>query len=174
VFVAAVLYFVAVYHLTNLYMTGRHDVERFILLEGGVYTQVFWIGQILLGSVVPLFLLFHPKLGRLRSMIAIASILVIAGGLAQVYVLIIGGQAFPQLMFPGMEVSSLFGDGQIAQYAPSPPEVLLGIGGIGIALAMVAVAVKVLPFLPTSLADRDVDPHQAASAGAPAGATATA
>jgi len=174
VFVAAVLYFVVVYHLTNLYMTGRHDVERFILLEGGVYTQMFWIDQILLGSVVPLFLLFHPKLGKSRWMIAIASILVIFGGLAQMYVLIIGGQAYPQLMFPGMEVSSLFGDGQVAKYVPSPPEVLLGIGGFGIALAMVVAAIKVLPFLPTSLADQDVDPHQAAKTDAPAKAAATA
>ncbi|RMD71518.1 MAG: molybdopterin oxidoreductase, partial [Gammaproteobacteria bacterium] len=38
VFVAAVLYFWAVYHLTNLYMAEHWGAERFILLEGGVYT----------------------------------------------------------------------------------------------------------------------------------------
>src|ERR1041385_5874264 len=43
VFVAAVLYFVLVYHLTNLYITERHGVERFILLDGGIYTALFWI-----------------------------------------------------------------------------------------------------------------------------------
>lgn len=159
IFVASVLYFVVVYHLTNLYMTGRHDIEKFILLEGGIYTQIFWIDQIILGSIVPLILLFHPKFGRSRFFIGLASVLVIFGGLAQLYVLLIGGQAYPQLLFPGMEVSSSFFDGQVAAYRPSLPEILLGIGGVGIALALTTVAIRVLPFLPTSLADRDVDPH---------------
>ncbi len=158
VFVAAILYFVLVYHLTNLYMTGKHDVERFILLDGGVYTRLFWIGQILIGGVLPLVLLYS-RLGRSRVMIALAAVLVIAGGLAQMYVTIIGGQAFPMPLFPGKDVSSSFFDGVVASYTPSLPEVLLGIGGIGIALALTTFAIKVLPFLPTSLADADIDPH---------------
>ena len=39
---------------------------------------------------------------------------------------------------------------------PSLPELLLGIGGIGIALIATALAVKV-PFLPQSLADADAN-----------------
>jgi len=64
VFVASVLYFVVAYHLTNLYMTGRHDVERFILLDGGVYTRLFWIGQILIGGGDSLVLLFSNSVAR--------------------------------------------------------------------------------------------------------------
>jgi Ni/Fe-hydrogenase subunit HybB-like protein len=158
VFVASVLYFVVAYHLTNLYMTGKHDLERFILLDGGVYTRLFWIGQILIGGIVPLVLLYS-KLGRSRAMIALAAILVIVGGLAQMYVTIIGGQALPMPLFPGKEVSSSFFDGVVASYTPSLPEFLLGIGGIGLALGMTTFAIKVLPFLPQSLADADVDPH---------------
>jgi len=158
VFVASALYFVTVYHLTNLYMTGKHDIERFILLDGGVYTQLFWIGQVLVGGVIPLVLLFS-KLGKSRAMIALAAIMVIAGGLAQMYVTIIGGQAFPMPLFPDKEVSSSFFDGVVAPYIPSLPEILLGIGGVGIALGMTVFAIKVLPFLPQSLADADVDPH---------------
>jgi molybdopterin-containing oxidoreductase family membrane subunit len=159
VFVASVLYFMVVYHLTNLYMTGKHDVERFILLDGGVYTRLFWIGQILVGGVIPLVLLYS-KLGRSRAMIALAAVLVIVGGLAQMYVTIIGGQAFPMSLFPDKEIiHSGFYDGVVASYIPSLPEILLGIGGIGIALGMTVFAIKVLPFLPQSLADADVDPH---------------
>jgi Ni/Fe-hydrogenase subunit HybB-like protein len=158
VFVASVLYFVVAYHLTNLYMTGKHDLERFILLDGGIYTRLFWIGQILIGGVLPLVLLYS-KLGRSRAMIALAAILVIVGGLAQMYVTIIGGQALPMPLFPGKEASSSFFDGVVAPYTPSLPEFLLGIGGIGIALGMTLFAIKILPFLPTSLADADVDPH---------------
>lgn len=158
VFVASVLYFVVVYHLTNLYMTGKHDLERFILLDGGVYTRLFWIGQILLGGLVPLVLLYS-KLGQSRAMIALAAVLVIVGGLAQMYVTIIGGQAFPMPLFPGKEISSSFFDGVVASYTPSLPEVLLGVGGIGLALGMTVFAIKILPFLPQSLADADIDPH---------------
>jgi len=161
VFVAAVLYFVAVYHLTNLYVARQHEVERFVLLEGGVYTALFWVGQVLIGGVVPLVLLFAPAFRRSVRAGAAAAACVILGGLAQIYVLIIGGQAFPQLMFPGKEVSSSFFDGVVAAYAPSLPEVALGVGGLALALALTTVALKALPFLPQSLADGEADPTPA-------------
>ena len=163
VFIASVLYFVMVYHLTNLYITAHHDVERFILLEGGIYTQLFWVGQVLLGGVLPLILLYSP-LGKARSIIALSALLVVLGGLAQMYVIIIGGQAYPLEIFPGMQVSSSFYDGVVAHYQPSLPEVLLGIGGFALALAITTLAIKILPFLPTSLADNEVNPHHTSGA----------
>lgn len=172
VFVAAVLYFVVVYHLTNLYATRLHGVEAFLLASGGIYPLLFWGVQILLGSLVPLVMLFHPVWSRSRRVIAAASGLVILGGLAQLYVIIIGGQAYPMDMFPGYEVSSSFHDGVVAPYTPTLVEFLLGIGGVGLALFLVAVAVRFLHFLPVSLADHKVDPHHSAGSAtetAPAG-----
>ena len=159
VFVAGVLYFVMVFHLTNLYATEHHGVEAFLLRDGGIYTQLFWIGQILIGSLLPLLLFYHPTWGKSRTLVGLGALLVIIGGLIQMYVIIIGGQAYPLELFPGKEVSSGFSDGIINSYAPSLPEVVLGVGGIAIALIIVALAVKVLGFLPNSLADEDVDPH---------------
>ncbi|HAN57178.1 MAG TPA: molybdopterin oxidoreductase [Betaproteobacteria bacterium] len=153
VFIAAVLYFVAVYHLTNVYFTRQHEFERFILLDGGIYTLLFWIGQILLGGVVPLILLYAPATRQSRSALASACLLVVLGGLAQMYVTIIGGQAFPLQMFPGMVESSSFFDGVIHPYVPSLPETLLGLGGVAVAGAMVVFAIKILRFLPESLDD---------------------
>ena len=161
VFIAAVLYFVAVYHLSNLYATEHHSVERFILMDGGIYTTLFWIVQILLGSLVPLVMVYHPSIGKSRPAIATACALVIIGGLAQLYVLLIGGQAFPLDMFPGYEVSSSFFDGVVNSYSPSIWEITLGVGGIAIALLLVTVAVRVLRFLPETLDDGVVDPHAA-------------
>lgn len=156
VFVAAVLYFVAVHHLTNLYIARQHGLERFFLWEGGIYTALFWFGQVLVGGVLPLALLFGAAS---RRAIAAAAVCVIVGGLAQLYVLLIGGQAYPQLMFPDKHVSSSFFDGVVAAYAPSLPEVALGVGGVALALALVAVALKILPFLPQSLADSETEPQ---------------
>jgi len=172
-FVAAVFYFTLVYHLTNLYMTKQHGIERFILLDGGVYTTLFWFGQMLIGTALPLILLLTPALSKSRPTVVLASLLVVLGGLSQIYVIIIGGQAFPLQMFPGMEVSSSFHDGVVNQYTPSLPEVLLGVGGIALSLAATTFALKVLPFLPESLADEEVDPHHKAEAE-PAGSTAEA
>jgi molybdopterin-containing oxidoreductase family membrane subunit len=153
VFVAAVLYFVAVQHLTNLYIARRHDVETFFLWDGGVHTALFWLGQVLVGGIVPLVLLFGSAS---RRTLAAAALAVIMGGLAQLYVLIIGGQAYPQAMFPEKDVASSFFDGVVASYTPSLPEVALGVGGVALALALTAVALKVLPFLPKSLADGEL------------------
>lgn len=160
VFVAAVMYFVLVTHLTNLYATQHHGYEAFILMDGGIYTQLFWILQIGLGSVVPLGILFHPSLGKSRQWIGTAAALVIIGGLAQMYIIIIGGQAFPLSIFPDHEIiSSSFSDGIIMSYTPSIFEILLGLMGVVLALAMTQFALKVLPFLPESLADEVIDPH---------------
>ena len=157
VFVAVVLYFVVVHHLTNLYIARQHDLERFMLWDGGIYPALFWVGQVLIGSILPVVLLFNPALSRSRRVVAAAAGCVILGGFVQLYVLIIGGQAYPQLMFPGKEVTSSFFDGVVAAYTPSLPEIMLGVGGTALALALTTVAVKVLPFLPQSLADSDVN-----------------
>lgn len=155
VFIVASLYFVLVYHLTNLYFTKRHEVEAFILLNGGIHTVLFWAGQVVIGYLVPLAILYSD-LGRSRAWIALAAVLAILGGLAQMYVTIIGGQAFPLQMFPGYEVSSSFYDGVVHPYSPSGVEILLGIGGVAVALLLVTFAVKVLRFLPERLDDETI------------------
>lgn len=162
IFIGGVLYFVLVQHLTNLYATEHHGVEAFILRDGGIYTFLFWGVQIVLGSLVPLALLYCPRTSGSRMATMIASVLVIVGGFAQMYVLIIGGQAYPLSIFPGMEVSSSFQDGQINSYTPSIYEIMLGLGGIAASLLIVTFAVKILRFLPKSLDDSQVDPHYSA------------
>ena len=153
VFVAAVLYFIAVYHLTNLYITEHHGFEKFILLEGGQFTKVFWIGQIILGGLVPLALIYAPGVRNNRKILSVICTLVIIGGLSSMYTVIIGGQAYPLEIFPGYEVSSSFFDGVVNDYTPSMYEIALGVGGVAVSLVLVAFIIKVLPFLPTSLAD---------------------
>jgi molybdopterin-containing oxidoreductase family membrane subunit len=159
VFVAAVLYFSIVYHLTNLYITEHHGVEKFILLEGGVYTNIFWIGQIIIGGLLPLAMIYAPGLRSCRKTLGLICIMIIIGGMSQIYIIIIGGQAYPMEMFPGYEVSSSFFDGIVNEYSPSLPEVVLGVSGMAISLLLVTFMIKVLGFLPTSLADSVADPH---------------
>jgi Ni/Fe-hydrogenase subunit HybB-like protein len=155
IFVAGTLYFVLAHHLTNLYATEHHGIERFLLMDGGVYPTIFWTIQIVLGGLVPLALFYFPMFRGSRIWIGIGAALVIVGGLGQVYVIIIGGQAYPLMMFPGMEVSSNFFDGVVGTYTPSLPEIALGVGGSAFAVLLTILALRVLPFLPRSLSDAD-------------------
>ncbi len=157
VFIAAAFYFTVVFHLTNLYMARSIPVERFLLLEGGVYTVVFWVGQMIVGYALP-FVLIHLRRPPTRARLVTASLLVVAGGLAQMYVTIVGAQAWPLDMFPGYAVSSSFFDGVVHPYTPSVWEVMLGVGGAAVAATLVVVAMRVLRLLPESLADSVVEP----------------
>ena len=148
IFVAASLYFTIVFHLTNLYFAKQWAFERFILLDGGIYTVLFWVGQVLIGGLLPLAILFSPSARKSMTLVSGAALLVILGGLAQMYVTIVGGQAFPLNLFPGYEASSSFFDGAVAQYRPSGYEFLLGLGGIGIAFLATVVAVRAFKFIP--------------------------
>ncbi|MBI3445170.1 MAG: polysulfide reductase NrfD [Magnetospirillum sp.] len=150
-FVAANLYFVALHHITQLYFAGRGGVEAFVLTGGGLITFAFWGGQVGLGGLMPLIIAFAGCGHAPRRRAMMASMLVIIGGLAQLYVLIIGGQTWPLDLFPGMEASSSFADGRLHAYAPTLPEVILGLGGIAIALAISVVGMTALRILPASL-----------------------
>ena len=151
-FVLAVLYLVALFHLTKLYGTRNHDFEAFILRDGGIYPLLFWGVQIGLGSLLPLYLVYARKLRDSVTSLVFACLLVIAGAFAQLYVIIIGGQAYPLNLFPGYRVESSFVDGVVADYLPSGWEFLLGLGGIAVAVLAALLAIRVLPILPERLA----------------------
>ncbi|MCL4747295.1 MAG: polysulfide reductase NrfD, partial [Burkholderiaceae bacterium] len=178
IFVAASLYLVAAHHLTGLYFARQSAYEAFVLRDGGIYTLLFWGGFVLLGSAVPLTLIFARGLGRPRHTL-IASALVIAGAFAELYAFIIGGQAWPLVLFPGATVSSSFMDGAVVPYAPSAAELMLGLGGVGVAFLVSVLGIRVLdlvpydPPAPGASADTAPQPPRPAppAAGAPEQAT---
>lgn len=155
IFIVLVLFFELVRHLTNLYATEHHGIEMFILAGGGKITWLFWLVQIVLGSLLPLAFLWLPTLRHSLKALLVAAALAILGGLAQLYVIIIGGQLYPLALFPNAEVSSTYFDGVITQYSASLPELALGAGGVALSLMLVFIAVKVLRIVPVSLSDAD-------------------
>ena len=151
VFVAAALYLVAVYHLTNLYFAKQTAFEAFILLgrgdPSGLFAPLFWLGYVGLGALLPMLLLWLPQAAGPRSLLA-ACALVLLGAFALLFVFIIGGQAFPLEIFPGYTATSSFADGTVEVYNPRWPEWLLGFGGLGVAFLLTTIGVRALDFLP--------------------------
>ena len=152
-FIFTVLYITVLAHLTSLYITKNHDFEFFLLFSENIYTFLFWVGQIGLGTIIPLVILYNKKLSKSALGILLASILVILGGFIMLYIIIISGQAYPLDIFPGYNESSTFYDGAISAYTPSIYEVMLGLGGVGISAAIYIFAIMVLDFTPKNLGD---------------------
>ena len=96
-------------------------------------------------------LVYLPSLNQSRLSLTLACCLVILGAFAQLYVIIIGGQAYPLNIFPGFEVSSSFFDGIVAEYYPSIWEIMLGLGGFAVSILITLLAVRVLPIIPEIL-----------------------
>lgn len=150
-FTFAVFYLTILSHLTNLYATKHHEYEFFLLFSGNIYTILFWIGQILIGTFIPLLILYSKNFSTTKMGLLISSALIILGGFFQLYVIIISGQAFPLDLFPGYTESSSFQDGIVSPYTPSMYEFMLGLGGIGISALIYIFAIMILDFTPKSL-----------------------
>ena len=147
-FLLANIYFLILYHITNLYISKQIAVESFILLNGGGYTTMFWLGQVGLGLIIPLFYEMTNDEGRSFGL-TITSLMVLVGGFFAVAVIIIGGQAFPLNIFPDhIILESSFYDNVIHSYTPSIFEFGLGVGGTSLALIIILILITNLKFIP--------------------------
>ena len=152
-FIFTVFYLTILTHLTSLYVTKNHGFEIFLLFSQNIYTFLFWFCQIIIGTFLPLGILYNKKLSKSSFGLLLASILVIFGGFTMLYIIIISAQAYPLDLFPGYSESSSFYDGSIATYTPSIYELMLGLGGVGISAAIYIFAIMVLDFTPRYLDD---------------------
>jgi molybdopterin-containing oxidoreductase family membrane subunit len=134
-----------------MYITKHLEFEKFILLNGGIYTLAFWLGQFLIGLILPLILLLKEKQASHKSLI-LSSILILIGSFKAIYVIIIGGQAYPLTIFTDYKiVNSTFYDNVVHSYIPSIYEFGLGIGGVALALIIILIAIANLNFLPSQI-----------------------
>ena len=155
-FLFANIYFLALYHVTNLYIAKHINFELFILTSGGIYTLIFWIGQVLIGLIVPLVIVMN---NRIKDTVALkyASILILLGGFAAMHVIIIGGQAFPLNIFPDhIILVSAFYDNVVHSYTPSIFEFILGLGGVALALIITLIGIANFKFLPIMISSTKV------------------
>ena len=148
-FLFANLYFLFLYHITNMYIARHLEYEIFILSSGGIYTIAFWVGQLFVGIILPIILMNSSRLSLEYSLI-LSSILILIGSFVAMYVIIIGGQAYPLTIFPDhVIIQSSFYDNVVHSYIPSLYELGLGLGGVALALIIILIGIANFKFLPT-------------------------
>jgi len=148
-FIMVVLYFVIVEYIVRLYTPSTCEPTRFVLFGGNLYTYIFWVGLILLGSIVPAIILFNPITKNSIPWISFASLLVVIGVFCERLIFVLPGQIFPLNLFPDMEMTSSFMDGQITWYQVSLPEIAQGLGILSIVAILYVIGLKLFALLPT-------------------------
>ncbi len=142
-----VLYFLFMENAYRDYVVELRDAAIYYLF-GGWHALLFWIGLILIGCCIPMFLLFRNKTGKSVRWILIASIMVVLGILCERYVIVLPGLMHPPEMFPGMLVTgSGVPEGYVA-YSMGFVEILQALGVFGAVGFLFVWGLKVFKLLP--------------------------
>lgn len=148
IFVMVVIYFVFVENAHRYYLTESRQAARYFLF-GGLHSLVFWVGMILLGSIIPAAILFSKR-GKSIPWIVFSSVLTVIGVLCERYIIVIPGQTHPPDLFPNMVIThSPIVEG-MASYSIGFYEVLQALGVVGIVGLIFVLGLKVFKFLPAN------------------------
>lgn len=148
IFIGIVAYFVFIENVTRAYIPEYYEAQKFLLLDGGKYPVIFWLGLVGCGIVFPFIILLLPGTGKSIPWIMGACVLVVAGVLAERYIIVIPGQVLPLDIFPGMEITSDFQDGIIAEYCISFVEALQAVGITAFIFLLYTLGLKFFELLP--------------------------
>jgi molybdopterin-containing oxidoreductase family membrane subunit len=122
--------------MTYTYLPGR--TEGLALITSGPFAFNFWVGEILLGIVVPVVLLLTPRLRRIPWLLALAMVLVVGGVVAYRWDVNLVGQVVLLSYLPS-DISARYTD-----YVPSLVEFLAGAGIVAYGLTAFTLAARFL------------------------------
>lgn len=125
--------------------TPASDTALFILRGQTPYNFGFWVGEIILGIVVPVLLFLVPRFNRNPVNLALGAGLAMLGIVFNRWNVTVSGLVVPLAYSPG----TLFQPTPQA-YVPNLTEWGVVIGVIGYALAMLTLGVRFLPLFPKS------------------------
>lgn len=151
IFIMVVIYFMFIENAHRYYLTQSREAAHYFL-SGGFHSLVFWVGMIILGSVIPATILFSKK-GKSIPWIVFASALVVFGVLCERYIIVIPGQTHPADLFPNMVITRSLVEEGIATYSIGFYEVLQALGVFGIIGLIFVLGLKVFKFLPNKDSD---------------------
>ena len=165
VFIIVLLVLIAVDKLTHLYAPERGAT---LYMLTGPYSWIFWCLQIGLVVVIPLAILFHPRLNKTTGWISLAAVLVVIGVFFERYYLVIPGAAYPQHYYPG-HIEGVWG--AVQSFPLTPVEMVLSVGVIALLALLFMLGLKYLELMPAKDAAAEVA-GTTGEAPPPAGETA--
>jgi molybdopterin-containing oxidoreductase family membrane subunit len=148
VFVILTLYLVVIENFHRYYLYESRQAARFFLL-GGFHSVLLWAGVVVLGSILPLVLLFHKKSGQSIPGMVLASALVVVGVFCERYLIVIPGLLRPPELFPGMTVRGTVLNEGVATYTVTFWELLQALGVMAVIGLGLLLGLKLLKLLPT-------------------------
>ncbi|HET7009537.1 MAG TPA: NrfD/PsrC family molybdoenzyme membrane anchor subunit [Anaerolineales bacterium] len=129
--------------------TPAADRALFVLNEYTPYGFGFWVGEILLGLVIPIILFLVPRFRRRPSALVAGSLLATAGIVIHRWNVTVSGLVVPLAYSPGSAAATL-----PQPYTPSLAEWGIALGVVGYALLMFTLGVKFLPLFDRHPASR--------------------
>ena len=148
--------------MTYTYLPGRTEGLRW--LTSGPFAFNFWVGEILLGAVVPSLLLLVPRLRQLGWTRTVALALVVGGVVAYRWDVNLVGQLVLLTYLP-TEITARY-----TQYVPSLIEFLSGAGIVAYGLLAFTLGARYLNVVDHGHAHAAVSTAPALPQAAPAGA----
>jgi len=141
-FIIILLVLIIVDKLTHLYSPHR---EATLYLLTGQYSWIFWGFQIGLGVVIPLVILFNPRINKTVGWVVTAAASVVIGVFFERYYLVIPGAAYPMQYYPG-EIQGVWG--ATGSFPLTPVEMVLSVGIIAFLIFIFVMGLKYLELLP--------------------------
>ena len=120
--------------------TPAVDQALFTLRQQTPYNFAFWIGEIVIGIVIPVILFLSPRFNRNPALLVLGGLAAVIGVVINRWNVTVSGLFVPLAYSPGTQYVLPPGN-----YFPNLIEWGIALGIIGYALAMITLGVKALP-----------------------------
>lgn len=131
--------------LVGFYSEIPSHMEVFQAMMAGPYWYVFWIGQILLGAIIPIAIVMNRQTGQSPGWVGFAGLLVMLGIIGVRLNIIIPALTVPQ--FPGLLTTYV--EPRLSNiYFPSLVEWLSSAGLVGLVMILFTIGFRILPVEP--------------------------
>jgi Ni/Fe-hydrogenase subunit HybB-like protein len=152
-FIMILLVLIVVDKLTHAYEPAR---EATMFMLTGHFSWIFWGLQIGMAVVIPLLILFNPRLNKSVLGISLAGLSVVVGVFFERYYLVIPGAAYPMPYYPGT-IEGMWG--AVGSFAITPTEMMLSVGIFAMLALLFVLGLKYLEILPASEGSEAVKPE---------------
>ncbi len=142
IFIIILLVLVFIDKLTHFYSPHRGPT---VYMLAGHFSWIFWAFQIGMGAVIPLAILFNPRLNKTIRGVALAAVSVVIGVFFERYYLVIPGAAYPQHYYPG-KIEGVWG--AVGSFPLTPCEMTLSVGIVALLGLLYVLGLKYLELLP--------------------------